>query len=532
MNVPPLKGRFDTLADAFEAAAEQHGSRIAYVEDGVGRLSFAEWHQRSDALAAVLVERGVAPGDVVAIMLKASIDYAVAYGAIALAGAVVTGINARLGGREIAAILDRSAPTYAVVDHAAFSSPAAIDSVTIDIGVIDRDELATLTRADGLGAARPRRDPADPAVIVWTSGTTGIPKGAWFDHRNLEAAVHSAGVMSAPFDVRLVGTPFAHAGYMAKPWDQLAWGTSIVIAPTPWTAGDMLRLLVKERVTVAGGVPTQWAKLLEEPGIVTADLAHLRVGLVATAPAPPELIARVATVIGCPLVVRYAMTESPSISGTEPDDGPAVQYRTVGRPQVGMEVETVDAEGRAVVQGVTGRVRVRGACVMRGYWRDADMTAQVLAGDEWLMSSDLGYFDSDGNLVIVGRADDMYIRGGYNVYPLEVENVLAEHPAVERVAVVGLSIPVIGEIGVAFVVPADPSAPPALVDLRAWVSRRLADYKAPDRLVIVDALPLTPMMKVDKALLGAQAALTVDNRKIDPMTDGREVSTVDEGTRE
>jgi acyl-CoA synthetase (AMP-forming)/AMP-acid ligase II len=507
MSVPPLQGRFDTLADAFEAAAEQHGSRTAYVEDGT-RLSFAEWHQRSDALAAVLVERGVAPGDVVAIMLPASIDYAVAYGAIALAGAVATGINTRLGRREIAAILGRAAPTCAIVDHAAFASPPAIDEV-----VIVRDKLAPLTRGQRLGPARPHRDPADPAVIVWTSGTTGIPKGAWFDHRNLEAAVHSAGVMSAPFDVKLVGTPFAHAGYMAKPWDQLAWGTSIVIAPTPWTAGDMLRLLVEERITVAGGVPTQWAKLLEEPGIATADLAHVRVGLVATAPAPPELIARVATVIGCPLVVRYAMTESPSISGTEPDDDPAVQYRTVGRPQAGVQVEIVDAEGRAVAQGVAGRVRVRGACVMRGYWGDAETTAQVLSDGGWLTSSDLGYFDGDGNLVIVGRADDMYIRGGYNVYPLEVENVLAEHDAVDRVAVVGLRTSVIGEIGVAFVVPADPAAPPELDDLRSWVAGRLADYKAPDRLVIVDALPLTAMMKVDKAALAVHAAATVDTRK-------------------
>jgi acyl-CoA synthetase (AMP-forming)/AMP-acid ligase II len=507
VSVPPLEGRFDTLADAFQAAAEQHGTRTAYVEGGT-RLSFAEWNRRSDALAAALVERGVAPGDVVAIMLPASIDYAVAYGAIALAGAVVTGLNTRLGEREIAAILERTAPSCVILEQAAFASPPATRVTTIE-----REELPALTCGGGVGAARPRRAPDDPAVIVWTSGTTGIPKGAWFDHRNLEAAVHSAGVMSAPFDVKLVGTPFAHAGYMAKPWDQLAWGTSIVIAPTPWTAGDMLRLLVEERITVAGGVPTQWAKLLEQPGVASADLAHVRVGLVATAPAPPELIARVATVIGCPLVVRYAMTESPSISGTEPDDDPEVQYRTVGRPQAGMEVAIVDDDGRAVAQGVTGRVRVRGACVMRGYWGDAETTARVLADDGWLTSSDLGYFDGDGNLVIVGRADDMYIRGGYNVYPLEVENVLAEHAAVDRVAVVGLKTSVIGEIGVAFVVPADLSAPPELDDLRRWVAGRLADYKAPDRLVIVDALPLTAMMKVDKAALGAQAAATVNDRK-------------------
>ena len=138
--------------------------------------------------------------------------------------------------------------------------------------------------APGLGDRRPTRVDSDPAVIIWTSGTTGTPKGAWFDHRGLQAAVASAGVISHPYDVKLVTTPFAHAGYMAKFWDQLAWATTSVIAPTPWSAADMLRLIVDERITVAGGVPTQWAKLLDEPGIGTADLAHLRIGLVATAP--------------------------------------------------------------------------------------------------------------------------------------------------------------------------------------------------------------------------------------------------------
>ena len=499
MSTPPLVGRFATLADAFEAAARQHATRVAYVE-GESRLTFADWYRRSDAVAAGLVERGVGPGDVVAIMLPSSIDFAIAYGAITLAGGVVTGLNTRLGAREVAAILERSQPACIVVDPQAFSTLPPVDGV-----VVDGDEMTVLATGAGLGVRRPTRDPGDPAVIIWTSGTTGVPKGAWFDHRNLEAAVHSAGVMSAAYDVKLVGTPFAHAGYMAKLWDQLAWGTSTVIAPTPWTASDMLRLLVAERITVAGGVPTQWAKLLELPDVAAADLSHLRIGLVATAPAPPELVERAVDTIGCPLVVRYAMTESPSIAGTEPDDPAEVQFRTVGRPQAGMQIELVDSDGQEVAPGEIGTIRIRGACVMRGYWRDPDNTSRLLSDDGWLTSSDLGRFDDDGCLVIVGRADDMYIRGGYNVYPLEVENVLCEHPAVDCVSVIGLPTPVIGEIGVAFVVPADRAATPDLAELREWVAARLADYKSPDRLVIIDSLPLTAMMKVDKVALGAIA---------------------------
>lgn len=508
--IPPLVGAFESVADAFEAVADQHADRIAYVDGGMGeRWTFAEWYERSDALAALLVDHGLAPGDVVAIMLPSSFPYAVAFGAAILAGGVATGINTRLGVREIAAILERARPTFVLFDAAAFDPAvtAIVDGAPAQVlrpGELDRAALGR-----GLGGRRPHRAATDAAVIIWTSGTTGLPKGAWFDHRGLHAAVASAGVMSAPFDVKLVATPFPHAGYMAKLWDQLAWVTTAVVPPTPWRAEDMLRLLVGERITVAGGVPTQWAKLLEVSGIGDADLSHVRVGLAATAPASPELVERVAAAIGCPLVVRYAMTESPSITGTEPHDPPEVQFRTVGRAQSGMEVEIGDAG----TPGDVGCVRVRGACVMRGYWGDPDLTEATLDADGWLTSTDLGLLRPDGNLVLVGRTSDMYIRGGYNVYPLEVENVLAEHPAVDRAAVVGVAAPVIGEIGVAFVTLVPDAAAPTLADLRTWVAERLADYKAPDRLEVVDALPLTAMMKIDKQALLAQAERTNDRER-------------------
>jgi acyl-CoA synthetase (AMP-forming)/AMP-acid ligase II len=513
---PPLHGDHSTVADAFEAAAQQHGARLAYV-DGSVRLSFAEWYRRSDTMAHGLVALGVRPGDVVVMMLPSGTDYAIAYGAIELAGAIATGVNPRLGRREIEAVIAVATPRLVLHDPAAFD-PATMHAVTMNavaaggqvVGLVD---VIAAARGVGLGSERPCRQPNDAAVIIWTSGTTGVPKGAWFDHRGLFAAVASAGVMSAPYDVKLAGTPFPHAGYAAKLWDQLAWGSSNVVPPTPWSAGDMLRLLVDEQITVAAGVPTQWAKLLEEPGLEGADLSHVRVGLVATAPASPELVERVSRSIGCPLVVRYAMTESPSITGTEPDDPPEVQFQTVGRPQRGMEVIIVDGDGNAVAPGVVGRVRLRGACVMRGYWNDPERTRAVLDDHGWLTSSDIGRIDHSGNLVLAGRVDDMYIRGGYNVYPLEVENVLAEHPGVARAAVVGTPADAIGEIGVAFVTPVAADNPPNLAELRAWVAERLADYKAPDRLVLLAELPQTAMMKIDKVALARQAAATTDDRK-------------------
>jgi acyl-CoA synthetase (AMP-forming)/AMP-acid ligase II len=195
------------------------------------------------------------------------------------------------------------------------------------------------------------------------------------------------------------------------------------------------------------------------------------------------------------------MTECPSITGTEPDDPPMTQYRTVGRPQAGVEVALRDETGATVAMGAVGRVHVRSTCVMRGYWGDPELTSAALSPDGWLRSGDLARWDGAGNLVLCGRADDMYIRGGYNVYPLEVEQVLAEHPGVGEVSVIGMTAPVIGEVGVAFVVPAAGSPAPSIEALRSWCRERLADYKAPDEVILVDALPLTAMMKVDKAAL-------------------------------
>jgi len=478
-----------------DAAVVAFGEREAYVE-GAHRLTFAGWIAAADGVAAELAERGVRPGDVVTIALPSSIDYAVAYAAVVRAGAVASGINLRLGRREVAAISARATPTLAFVDER-----AVLAGLPDDVPKMTRLALADAsTRA---GARLHRAHASDPVVIIWTSGTTGEPKGAWFDHDALRAAVTTAGVLSAPFDRRLAATPFAHAGYMAKLWEQVAWGSAMVISPTPWSAAETVRLIATERITVAGAVPTQWAKVLESPELDELDTTTLRIGVAATAPAPPELVEQVTQRLGCALVVRYAMTESPSVTGTEPGDPPDTLFRTVGRPQDGVEVELRDADGAVVAAGDVGRVHVRAACMMRGYWGDPELTADTVDADGWLRSGDLGRFDDTGNLVLVGRTTDLYIRGGYNVYPLEVEQVIGEHPAVAEVAVVGVPAAVIGEIGVAFVVAAAGCHAPALDELRSWCQERLADYKAPDRIVVLDELPRTAMLKVDKRALRA-----------------------------
>lgn len=485
-----------------DAAVAAFGDREAYA-DGSQRLTFSEWLARADLLAAEFVRRGVRRGDVVALMLPSSIDYAVCYAAVTKAGAITTGLNTRVGRREVDAILGQCSPALVVRD-----SSLGLPDVPAGTPVLDRSELAAICEDQaGLAAARAALAAVkaecvtqDLVVIMWTSGTTGLPKGACFDHANLRAIAAAAGAMCAPGDRRLGALPFAHAGYMGRLWDQIEKGITLVICPPGLPPADMVRLVAAERITVFGAVPTQWERLLRQPDLEDVDLSHVRVGTSASAPIRPEVVEEIAERLGFPVIVRYAMTESPTITGTEPTDAPDVQSRTVGRPQRGMEVAVSGPPGEV------GQIRIRGGCVMRGYWNAPELTRQAFDDEGWLVSGDLGYLHEDGNLSIVGRGTDMYIRGGYNIYPAEVEAVLALHPKVASVSVIGSPAPRIGEIGVAFVVPADTEKPPTLEELRETVRSELADYKAPDRLEIIDQLPVNAMMKIDKNALRALAS--------------------------
>jgi acyl-CoA synthetase (AMP-forming)/AMP-acid ligase II len=477
----PLSSDVADTRSMLESAAAHHGDREAYVEPGA-RITFGEWVGRARGVATQFAHLGVGKGDVVVLWLPSGIDYATCYAAAAMIGAITAGLNPRLGRQEIESILRQADPVLIIADERLPTLPATRHRV------LSRAALSADTSASAPPTVELTR--RDPVALIFTSGTTGAPKGAAFDADRLAAGAAAAGVMSAPYDRRLTSTPFAHAGYMFKLWDQLVWGTTLVVPSAPWSATGMFEVLRNERVTVAGAVPTQWAKLLDVSGVSRKALPHLRIGVAATAPAPPELVRRVSERIGVPLVVRYAMTECPTISGTQPDDSAEVQFRTVGRP----------AEGMAVRIASDGGVEVSGPCVMRGYWRNPEFTAEVLR-DGWLRTGDVGVLGDDGNLTLIGRRGDMYIRGGYNVHPGEVERVLAGHHGVTQAAVLGRSAPFIGELGVAVVVPADAADPPTLADLRAHVLADLADYKAPDELLLVDELPLTAMLKPDRIAL-------------------------------
>ena len=312
---------------------------------------------------------------------------------------------------------------------------------------------------------------------------------------------------------------------MTRAWDEIAHGITTVITPTPWRADDAVRIMAEERVTVAQGVPTQWALMLASPDLRAAELGALRIAATGAARTTPDMVGEMRRRLGVPVVVRYTSTETSLGTGTTLESSDEEVALTVGRPVPGVELSIVDDEGQPVPPGSVGRVRLRSAAAMRGYWGrgpgagravsellDAAATASVLAPDGWLTTGDFGLLTEQGNLQLAGRTHERYIRGGYNVYPAEVEEVLALHPTVARAAVVGVPDDVLGEIGVAVVV-AEAGAVPDLQELRAHCARALSDYKAPDALAVVDELPLTPMMKVDPGRLAVLAERAADERR-------------------
>jgi acyl-CoA synthetase (AMP-forming)/AMP-acid ligase II len=482
-------------AELLRIAAARHPEREAYVH-GHKRVTYSWLDRAADGFAAHLLSLGAAHGDVVCLMLPSSIELATAYLGSLRAGTITSGINTRLGPVEQRSILDRTQPIVTVLGDGITLPDGARPGKVVHVSELD-EIFATPPPASLPDIGR-----TEIACVVWTSGTTGEPKGAVYDHAACEAISRNMGQLTEPGDRRLVVLPFAHVGYMTRMWDELANGTTVVIAGEPWSAAETLRLIRDEQITMGTGVPTQWELVLAHPDLARTDFTQLRVCGIGGASISPDLVRRMRETLGCPVITRYTSTEAGVATSTvvgDPDDDFA---GTVGRaaPEVELRI-TSPVDGAALPVGEVGEIVVRSPAMMRGYWHDDALTATVIDGDGFLHTGDLGTLDAAGNVRIVGRLKEMYIRGGYNVYPAEVEAALAEHPGIAQAAVVGAPDTVLGQIGVAFVVPAGGAPRPALDEVREWCRARIADYKAPDRLVVLDELPLNATHKVDKQAL-------------------------------
>lgn len=501
-----LAARTDPSADAFRYRDE--------------RLSYGDWDRLADRMASSLWARGVRRGDVVALLLPSTPLYLVTYLAAARIGAVTAGINARYRRSEIGHILRRSGAKLllAVAGWHDADFQAAVESQRGDLPELQSVEwvaaadlrhstAAVIDRLAGSAPAAPAVavDPDDPVAIIFTSGTTGVPKGAWYAHRNLLALAeidtrrYAGGEI--PFRKHLAaGLSFAHIGTMARIGIQLGHQGMSIIHDT-FDPGAVLEAVERDRLQHLGGIPTQILMLLEHPERARRDLSSLRTILLGGAPSSPQLIRRIQGELGVVISMRYSSTEVGIATASLADDSPEILTTTVGKPTPGVEMCIFDALNQALPADQVGVVAVRSPATMRGYWRDPEATAAVLDANGWVHTGDLGYLDAAGYLHLRGRQSEMFIRGGYNAYPAEIEDQLAKHPKVARAAVVGVPDERFGEVGWAFIVPRQPADPPTLAELRSFVGQELASFKRPDGLTLLGDMPVTPMFKVDKRAL-------------------------------
>jgi len=486
-------------------AAGRFGDRPVLVAAGGWSVSYAQLDRLADEAAAGLADAGLAGGDVLVLALPSTPEYVVAYVAASRLGAVTAGINPSLAPAERARLVELAGARLVLTTEAlAEGLPDDVPRIQVEPAGRADGVLAELRVPDAPPVDGPT-DPDQPVAIVFTSGTTGTPKGALFTNRQLEGIV-AIDVGLDTWDgggAMLASTQFAHIGFMTKlPW-YLRTGTTQVLLER-WRAGDALRAMAEHRMTSVGGVAPQIGLLLRHPDFDSTDLSSVKALIVGAGPSPPALVEEATRRFGAAYSIRYSSTESGGVGcGTAFDAPPEEALHTVGRPRPGIEADVRDEDGASVPSGEVGEVWMRSAATMAGYWQDPEATAAVLTEDGWLRTGDLGRFDAAGCLVLVGRSKEMFIRGGYNVFPVEVEAALGSHPGVADLAVVPRPDPVMGEVGVAVVVPADPASPPSLDDLRAHGEGRLATWKLPEDLRLVDEIPLTPMQKVDRRRLAA-----------------------------
>ena len=488
------------LAATVREAARRFGDATAYVTARGWRLSYRDLDRVSDEVAAGLSRRGVHEGDVVALVLPSGAEYLLAYLGAAKVGAIAAGINDRLGETERARVLERAMPKVVVAAPQLSPADGPFDVIDV-VAADDCDGTLAAFRVSGEAPPGLPDDPDRPVAIVFTSGTTGVPKGALYCNRQLAFITYTdVGDTWGGGGRAYSGTPFAHLGFMTKlPGSLRRGGTTFMM--TKWRAGDALRLVADQRMTTVAGVPTQLALMLREPDFDRYDLGSVRWLVVGGGPITPGLAEEARARFHAALATRYSCTEAGIGLGTAFDDPDEDAVVSVGRPHPAVHLALRDEADRPVPNGEVGQVCLRSPAVMSCYWRDPEATRGAFTADGFVRTGDLGWLDDRGRLRLVGRTKEMYVRGGYNVYPVEVEAVLSAHPDVASVAVVPRPDSVMGELGVVVVVPRQPARPPTLDALRDFAASRLAAYKLPERLCVVDALPLTPMEKVDRRAL-------------------------------
>ncbi|MFC4946039.1 long-chain-fatty-acid--CoA ligase [Pseudonocardia sp. GCM10023141] len=485
------------LAANLVTAASEHGSRPAVrLDDFV--LTYSELHAQAAAAAGMLQARGIEPGDRIGIVLPNVPAFPVLFYGALLAGATVVPMNPLLKAREVEYYLKDSGMSLV------FGWDGGGDAVTAGgkaVGVDAVTVSALGLSKEQVGDATPLTTPVDradddTAVILYTSGTTGQPKGAELTHHNLDSNARTTVdtlIEITTDDVMMGCLPLFHVfGLTCGLNAAVVSGASLTLIPR-FDPAKALAVIARDRVTVFEGVPTMYAAILNNPDADGADVSSLRVCISGGSAMPVEVMRAFEEKLGCMILEGYGLSEtSPVASFNQP--GSERKPGSIGFPVRGCEMKLVDDEGNEVADGEPGEIAIRGEVVMKGYWNRAEATAEAIP-DGWFRSGDIATRDADGYYTIVDRKKDLIIRGGYNVYPREIEEALYEHPAVAEAAVIGIKHADLGEeIGAAVAFKPGESAEPD--ELKAFVKERVAAYKYPRHVWVVDALPKGPTGKI------------------------------------
>ena len=496
------------LAQNLTDTTRTHAGRVAVRVDNAA-MTYRALDEASARVAGLLHERGLKPGDRVGIMMPNVAEVPVVYYGVLRAGGVVVPMNPLLKAREVAYYLGDSGAGLVFAWHAfadaarGGAEQAEADAIVVD-GVSFPDLLASAT--PDYEVAEP--DDEDTAVILYTSGTTGHPKGAELTHHNLisNTEVTRADIVRAgPDDVIFGGLPLFHVfGQTVALNVAVAAGACLTLLPR-FDAAHALRIIAGHRVTVFEGVPTMYVALLHAPDRADYDTSSLRMCISGGAALPVEVLRGFEEAFGVPVLEGYGLSEtSPVASFNLPDRerSPARSARPSGTCGCG----SWTTRTTSCPQGEVGEIVISGPNVMKGYWQRPEATAEAIR-DGWFHTGDLARVDEDGYFYIVDRKKDLIIRGGYNVYPREIEEVLYEHPAVAEAAVIGLPHASLGEeVGAA--VALKPGAAVTAEELRDYVKGQVAAYKYPRHVWIVDALPKGATGKIQKRDIVIPADLT------------------------
>jgi long-chain acyl-CoA synthetase len=486
------------LASNLVDAARDHADSIA-VQVGQTSMTYQHLDRASGQVAGLLHERGMKPGDPVGIMLPNVAEFAVVYYGVLRAGGMVVPMNPLLKGREVAYYLSDSGAELAFAWHAfAAEADAGARHAGAEALVVEPVEFAGLLASFTPDDRLVDRDDDDIAVILYTSGTTGSPKGAELTHANL---TRNAEVVSKDLfkltasDVIFGGLPLFHAfGQTCTLNAAVGSGACVTLLPR-FAPDQALQILAEHHVTVFEGVPTMYVALLGYPDREAYDTSALRLAVSGGAAMPVEVLRGFEKAFGVPVLEGYGLSETSPVASFNHPDRPR-KAGSIGTPIRGVEMRAVDGEGHDVPQGEVGEIAIRGHNVMKGYWHKPEETAKAMP-DGWFRTGDMARVDEDGYFYIVDRKKDLIIRGGYNVYPREIEEVLYEHPAVAEAAVIGLPHPALGEeVGAAVVL--KPGAEVTADELRDYVKAQVAAYKYPRKVWITGQLPKGPTGKIVK----------------------------------